>query len=149
MIMWVLLCISDLYILLCTCDYLGSVLYFWSVHCAMNLWLCEFCFASVFCTFCVMTCWVTETIEYRLGMSTFAVYTLIPELSLFWTVWGWFSITHCVVFFSYCVYFMCSFRWYRLSILRVWTIFYIRCTFRRIEGRCCRNLHIKYLCNNW
>ena len=119
------------------------------VHSALHLWLCGFCFASVICTFCGITCWVTGTIEYRLGMSTFAVYTLIPELSLFWTVWGWFLITHCVVFFGYCVYFMCSFRWYRPFILRVWTIFYIRCTLRRIEGRCYRNLHMKYLCNNW
>jgi len=128
------------YNLFCISDYVYSTL---------HQWLGRFYFASVICTFCGIIWWITGTIEYHLGMSTFAVYTLIPELSLFWTVWGWFPITHCIVFFSYCVYFMCLFRWYRLSILRVWTIFYIRCTLRRIEGRCCRNLHMKYLYNNW
>ena len=129
--MWVNFFSVIKYNLFCISDYVYSVL---------HKWLGRFCFASMICTFCGIIWWITGTIEYHLGMSTFVVYKLIPELSLFWTVWGWFSITHCVVFFGYCVYFVCSFQSYRPFILRVSTIFYIHRTLRRIEGRCCWNL---------
>ena len=80
--------------------------------------------------------------EYVCGLQT---HLLIVS---FWTFWDWFSVMNCVVFFSYCIYFMCRFRWCLSFILWVWTIFYIECTLKRIEARCCRNLHVKY-CNNW
>ena len=89
-IMWVNFVSVIKFNLFCISDYIYS---------ALHLWLGKFCFALVICTFCGIIWWITGTIEYRLGMSTFVVYKLIPELSLFWTVWDWFSATYCVVFF--------------------------------------------------
>ena len=91
---------------------------------------------------------LSQNLEYHLKKSTFVIYKLIFELSFFGIVWDWFWVMNCVIFFSYCFYFMCRFRWYIPFILLVWIIFNIDCILRGIKARCCRNLHVK-CSNDW
>ena len=111
-----------------------------------NCWLCEIVIIFILlwglkCLYAYNSATVTENLEYHLEMSTFAVYKLISELSLYWTVWVWFSVMNCGICFSYCFYFVRIFRMYFAFILWVWSTFSVDCTLRRIEAKCCQNLH--------
>ena len=122
----------------------GIFVFFYVIF-APTVYVCEIVIVDIL--LCRLTCWyaytsgtVTENLEHRLEMSTFAVYKLISELSLYWTVWVWFSVMNCGICFSYCFYFVRKFQTYFDSILRVWTTFSVDCILRRIEAKCCRNL---------